>query len=193
VDLEKTSLSDETGDRESFFEAALTDLGDSPWARVIARAAPREATAARSRTPAASPKSAAARSQNVTTKSQAVAAKPQAVDVKPQAADADSKAEPPEPEASPPSPEQRRLPDLPPDSRLAEIELGMSHDEVRRILGAPDDRIDRVTAKAWIPFYTGPGAHLRDWIYEGEGRVVFSLHDSSLEVLDVVYDPGAGK
>ena len=69
----------------------------------------------------------------------------------------------------------------------------MRHDEVRRILGAPDDRINRFTAKAWIPFYTGPGAYLRDWIYEGEGRVVFSLDDGALEVIDVVYDPDARK
>ena len=36
-------------------------------------------------------------------------------------------------------------------------------------------------------------SYLRDWVYEGEGRVTFSLHDSSLQVLDVVYDPDAGK
>jgi len=111
---------------------------------------------------------------------------PEAVAAKPQSAA-------PGPEASPPSPKQRRFPGLPPDSPLAEIEFGMRFDEVRRILGDPDDRIDRLTAKAWIPFYTGPGAHLRDWIYEGEGRVVFSLDDGSLEVLDVVYDPYEGK
>ncbi len=163
VDLEETSLSNEAGDREYFFDDALTDLGDSPWAQVVARAAPSEATAAGSGTPAASPGSSA------------------------------NKATTPEPEASPPSPKRRRFPGLPPGSPLAEIELGMSHEDVRRILGDPDDRINRLTAKAWIPFYTGPGVYLRDWIYEGEGRVVFSLDDGSLEVLDVVYDPDEGK
>jgi hypothetical protein len=69
----------------------------------------------------------------------------------------------------------------------------MSHDEVRDLLGAPDGRVNHTTAKAWIPFYTGPGAYLRDWIYEGEGRVVFSLDDGSLEVIDVVYDPDQGR
>ena len=57
------------------------------------------------------------------------------------------------------------------------------------LLGEPDRRVDRSTGKAWIPFYTGPGAYLRDWVYEGEGRVVFSIHAGSLEVLDVVYAP----
>jgi hypothetical protein len=179
VNLEETALSNEASDRESFFDDALKDLGVSPWARVITRAASGEATVARSRTPAASPKS--------------TAPIPEAVAAKPESATPDPRAATPEPEASPPSPKQRRLPGLPPGSPLAEIELGMSHEDVRRILGDPDDRIDRLTAKAWIPFYTGPGAHLREWIYEGEGRVVFSLDDGSLEVLDVVYDPDEGK
>ena len=69
----------------------------------------------------------------------------------------------------------------------------MRYDEVRGILGSPDGRIDRLTAKAWIPFYNGPGANLREWIYEGRGRVVFSLYEGSLEVVDVVYDPDQGK
>jgi hypothetical protein len=193
VDLEETSLSDEAGDRESFFDEALTDLGDSPWARVIARAAPREATAARSRTPAPSPRSTAPIRETVAAKPQAAPPDSRAAPPDSRAAPPDSRAAPPEAEPSPPSPKRRRFPGVPPDSPLAQIELGMSHDEVRRILGAPDDRINRFTARAWIPFYTGPGAYLRDWIYEGEGRVVFSLHDSSLEVLDVVYDPNAGK
>jgi hypothetical protein len=179
VDLEETSFSNEAGDRESFFDDALTDLGDSPWAQVIARAAPREATAARSSAPAPGPKS--------------TAPTPEAVAARPQSAAPDPKGATPEPEASPPSPNRRRFPGLPPGSPLAEIEFGMSFDEVQEILGDPDDRIDRLTAKAWIPFYAGPGAYLRDWIYEGEGRVVFSLHDGSLEVLDVIHNPDEGK
>jgi len=92
-------------------------------------------------------------------------------------------------EPSPPSPERRRIAGIPPDSPLAEIEIGMNDRDVRRILGEPDDRLDRSSAKAWIPFYMGPGAYLRDWIYEGRGRVVFSRHRGALHVLDVVYDP----
>ncbi len=184
VDLEKTSLSNEASDQESFFDDALTDLGDSPWARVIARAAPRQPTAVASRTPAPSLKSTAPIPE-------AVAAKPQSAAPDPKAAA--PKVVTPVPEASRPSPKRQRVLDLPPSSPLAKIELGMSHEDVRRILGAPDDRINRITAKAWIPFYTGPGTHLRDWIYEGEGRVVFSLDDGALEVLDVVYDPDARK
>jgi hypothetical protein len=171
-DLEQTSFSNEASDREAFLEAALMDLGASPWAQVIARALPREATTAGSWTPVSDPKSAATR--------------PAAVAGKPQPAAPKSK-------PSPPSPERRRVPGIPSDSPLAEIEIGMGYGDVRRILGDPDDRIDRTTAKAWIPFYRGPGAYLRDWIYEGRGRVVFSLHRGSLHVLDVIYDPAEEK
>ena len=215
VDLEETSLSDEAGDRESFLDEALADLDDSPWAQVIARATPREATAARSRAPAPGPKitandtakstapipgtvaalpqSAAPIPESVAALPQSAAPIPETAIAKPLSAAPVPKAATPEPEASAPSPKRRRFPGLPPESPLAEIEFGMRHDEVRRILGAPDDKINRFTAKAWIPFYTGPGAYLRDWIYEGEGRVVFSLDDGALEVIDVVYDPDARK
>lgn len=80
----------------------------------------------------------------------------------------------------------RRFSKLPPGSPLAQITFGMSHHEVRSMLGEPDDRIDRITVRAWIPFYSGAGGYLRDWIYEGKGRVVFSLHKGSLDVVDVI-------
>lgn len=32
-----------------------------------------------------------------------------------------------------------------------------------------------------------------DWIYKGKGRVVFSLYEGGLEVIDVVYDPNQGE
>jgi hypothetical protein len=53
--------------------------------------------------------------------------------------------------------------------------------------------IDETSPFSSPRFYCGRGAYLRDWIYEREGRIVFSLHDDSLEVLDVVYNPDEGK
>jgi hypothetical protein len=99
----------------------------------------------------------------------------------------------PEPEPLPVAPTPKPFAGVPPDSPLAQIELGMNHDEVREILGSPDGRIDRLTAKAWNPFYNGPDANRREWIYAGRGRVVFSLYEGSLEVIDVVYDPSQEK
>jgi hypothetical protein len=193
VDLEETLLSNEAADRESFFDDAPADLGDSPWAQVIARAAPREATAARSTTPVPSPKSTAPIPEAVASKPQVAAPGPKVATPEPQFAVADPKPATPEPKASPPKPEPRRFAGLPPGSPLAKIEFGMHHSEVRKILGDPDNRRDRLTAKAWIPFYTGPGARLIDWIYDGVGRVVFSMHTGTLEVFDVVHDPGEPK
>ena len=210
LDLENTSLSNEPADREAFFAAALADLGDSPWAGVVARAAPpresRMATprtpAPRSRDPARSAAKNAAKGavQNPPPIPVVVAAKPQPTVAAPQAAAAgveSSAAEAPagkrEPEPPPPAPNRQPFPGVPPDSPLARIALGMRHDEVLEILGSPDRKIDRVTARAWIPFYKGPDADLRDWIYAGRGRVVFSLYEGALEVIDVIYDPNQGK
>jgi hypothetical protein len=219
VDLEETSLSNEAGDLESFFDDALEDLGDSPWVRVIARAADREtadavarAPAPRARRKAGPPETAVTKPQpsgprvatqepgDVTQPPESATQPPMSATQQPKPATTDPTVATREletvtrqPEAPPPIPKRRRVSGLPPDSPLAEIELGMSHHEVREILGPPDDRIDRTTAKAWIPFYNGPGAYLRDWIYEGEGRVVFSMHHSSLEVLDVIYAPHGAK
>jgi len=91
-----------------------------------------------------------------------------------------------EPSEPPPAPERLVIAGISPDSPLAQIELGMHHSEVRKLLGDPDERIDRQTAKAWIPFYSGPGARLIDWVYAGVGRVVFSQHTGLLLVFDAV-------
>jgi len=220
-DLEGTTLSDAAEDRQAFFDAAREDLGASPWAEVVARAAAPEAPAARARrraprartptatapsptstapqTAAPSPRSAAPNPQTQSTpqtqsppETESPAPVPEAAP-RSEAPSLHAAFPEPEPEVPPPSPEPQRVLDLPPDSPFAELELGMSHEEVREILGEPDGRRYRLTAKAWIPFYTGPGTHLVDWVYEGKGHVVFSLHQGSLSLLDVVQDPNERK
>jgi hypothetical protein len=241
VDLEGTSLSNQPADRQAFLEAALLDLGVSPWAKVVARAKPSgeslvarpRARVPRSQSPPRAPVKIEAESPAPSQASipEAVAAKPQPTVAEPQIApqaappEVESTAQPqaappevestmatpaeaeptvatpaeaestlataaiPEPEPLPVAPTPKPFAGVPPESPLAQIELGMNHDEVREILGSPDGRIDRMTARAWIPFYSSPDANLREWIYAGRGRVVFSLYEGSLEVIDVVYDP----
>jgi hypothetical protein len=179
VDLEKTSLDNEAADRAAFLDVALGDLGVSPWAQVVARAAPAEPTP----TTASAPATKAGVPSPAKTRSRTRYRIEEPREPQPR---------PPE-SAVPARPERRRVPGIPAESPLAEIEIGMDFQEVRRILGEPDDRLDRTTSRAWIPFYAGPGAYLRDWIYEGRGRVVFSRHGGSLEVVDVVYDPAQRK
>jgi hypothetical protein len=191
VNLAETSLSNGAADRERFFEEAPEDLGHSTWSKFVARAAPGEATVVTSGARAPDPR------RTVHTPETAVAKPPLATHA-PKAPTAALASDAPEPEAPPPpapipKPQPQPFPGLPPDSLLSKILFGMSHHEVREILGAPDGRVDRVTSKAWIPFYNGPGANLRDWIYDGKGRVVFSFYRARLEVIDVVYDPNEGK
>jgi hypothetical protein len=83
-----------------------------------------------------------------------------------------------------------RFSNAPAGSALAEIRAGMSETEVREILGDPDARDRYTTSNLWIPFYTGPDSRRTDWIYRGEGRVVFSrnLDDGTLFAIRVLYD-----
>jgi hypothetical protein len=218
VDLEETSISTEAADRNAFFEGALADLGDSPWAQVIVRAEPPEVPAARTKIPAPDPTAATPSEKAATPDSNATPPRPNAPPPlptpEPEAAKANVPAPPSlpapevskpenaepvsqpatrEPTESPPEPERRIVAGIPPDSPLAQIEIEMHHGKVRRILGDPDDRVERLTRKSWIPFYNGPGARLIDWVYEGMGRVVFSPHTGTLRVYDVVYDPNPAK
>ena len=106
-------------------------------------------------------------------------------------------AEPPTPTA-PETREERaaailsgeRFSNAPAGSALAEIRAGMSETEVREILGDPDARDRYTTSNLWIPFYTGPDSRRTDWIYRGQGRVVFSrnLDDGTLFAIRVLYD-----
>lgn len=98
---------------------------------------------------------------------------------------------PPPPPMPETAPEPQLIAGIPPDSPLAQIEIGMHHAKVRQILGEPDERIDRVSEKTkWIPFYSGPDARLIDWVYVGVGRVVFTMHTGKLLVYDAVAEPG---
>ncbi len=82
---------------------------------------------------------------------------------------------------------------VPAGSKLAKIQMGMSDEEVRAILGSPDNSRNYMTGKQFIPFYFGPDTHRSDWVYEGVGRVVFrrNRYSGGLEVIQTRHDPGA--
>lgn len=79
----------------------------------------------------------------------------------------------------------------PASSPLSKVEIGMNDTDVRNVLGNPDRANAYVTGKAWIPFYFGGDTTRTDWIYSGQGRVVFSRNQWSgaLRVIRVDYDP----
>lgn len=82
----------------------------------------------------------------------------------------------------------------PPGSKLAKVAVGMNDVDVRKILGEPDSSNAYQTGKAWIPFYFGPDAARSDWVYKGQGRVVFSRnrYSGGLKVIRVLYNPAEG-
>ena len=81
--------------------------------------------------------------------------------------------------------------EAPADSKLAKVQLDMNDAAVRKILGDPDSSNAYMTGKAWIPFYYGPDTHRTDWMYRGQGRVVFSRnrYTAGLKVIKILYNP----
>jgi hypothetical protein len=79
----------------------------------------------------------------------------------------------------------------PPGSKLAKVTLGMTDEDVRKVMGNPDSSKDYTTGKAWIPFYFGPDASRSEWMYKGQGRVVYSRsrYSGGLKVIRIMYDP----
>jgi hypothetical protein len=91
-----------------------------------------------------------------------------------------------------PQPQQKPSHAEPPlGSPLAKIELGMSDEQVRAILGSPDSSNAYTTGKAWIPFYFAGDTARSDWMYKGVGRVVFSRnrYSGALKVIRLLHNP----
>ena len=83
---------------------------------------------------------------------------------------------------------------IPPNSPLAKVQLGMGKRQVRDFLGTPNDENTYATGKAFIPWYFGNDARRTSWYYKGVGRVVFAdgnvFGGGGTEVIRVDYDPG---
>jgi hypothetical protein len=78
----------------------------------------------------------------------------------------------------------------PKGTKLSRVRSGMNDIEVRKIMGRPDHERSHVTGKAWIPFYWGSDTSRTEWLYEGQGRVIFSRnrYSGTLKVVRVNYD-----
>jgi hypothetical protein len=79
----------------------------------------------------------------------------------------------------------------PAGSPLSKVEIGMSDAQVRGILGEPDGANSYPTAKGFMPYYYGGDTTRTDWVYSGQGRVVFTInrYSGALKVIRVDYDP----
>jgi hypothetical protein len=61
-----------------------------------------------------------------------------------------------------------------PGSKFARLKIGMSIDEVFRLIGMPTGQSSYPTGKSHIPFYHGADRWRQEAIYKGQGRLVFS-------------------
>jgi hypothetical protein len=60
-------------------------------------------------------------------------------------------------------------------SKFAKLTIGMPFKTVERILGEPDDAGNYLTAKAFIPMYFGNDSQRMEYVYKGQGRLVFAM------------------
>jgi hypothetical protein len=61
-----------------------------------------------------------------------------------------------------------------PGSKFTRLKIGMSTDEVYRLIGPPSGQSSYPTGKSHIPFYHGADRWRQEAIYKGQGRLIFS-------------------
>lgn len=79
---------------------------------------------------------------------------------------------------------------------LADVEPGMTEDQVREILGEPDEAYGYPTWKRFVPIFRRWAKDKKrvTWAYEGRGKVIFSYNQyiHAYKVSEVVADGGDG-
>lgn len=61
-----------------------------------------------------------------------------------------------------------------PGSAFSRLQIGMSIEQARALLGAPSYQGAYVTGKVWIPFFFGSDRHRFELVYAGQGRLLFA-------------------
>ena len=59
-------------------------------------------------------------------------------------------------------------------SKFSRLAIGMTMDEVTRLIGGPDNIVRHETGKRWIPFYYGNDAQRMQALYRGEGCLTYT-------------------
>jgi len=80
----------------------------------------------------------------------------------------------------------------PAGSKLAKVQMEMTPEQVREIMGAPTREKTYPNAKAFTPFYYGADSGVNtEWAYKGVGRVVFGTNKYThvVRVVRIDYDP----
>lgn len=61
-----------------------------------------------------------------------------------------------------------------PDSKFAQLKIGMTLKQVENLVGPPNNTDSRITGKQYQPFYFGGDTQRTEAFYKGEGQLTFS-------------------
>jgi len=77
-----------------------------------------------------------------------------------------------------------------PKSKFAKLQIGMTPEEVEKLIGKADDTDTHMTSKAFIPFHFGGDKRRTEVFYKHEGQLTFSntnnfVSPNALIIIDV--------
>ena len=79
-----------------------------------------------------------------------------------------------------------------PSSKFAKLQIGMTQNAVSDVCGHPSDQGTYMTGKGFIPFYMGGDRHRQEWVYKGQGRLVFTggglVGDTTVRLIAVIHN-----
>lgn len=81
-----------------------------------------------------------------------------------------------------------------PDSKFTQLQIGMTLEQVEKLIGRPDDSDSRITGKQYQPFHFGGDTQRTEAFYKGEGQLTFSntQPDSAADrLIRIMVDPNA--
>jgi hypothetical protein len=61
-----------------------------------------------------------------------------------------------------------------PRSKFAQLQIGMTREQVENLIGRPNDTDSRITGKQFQPFYFGGDTQRTEAFYKNEGQLTFS-------------------
>lgn len=72
-----------------------------------------------------------------------------------------------------------------PESKFAQLKIGMTLAQVEKLIGRPNDTDSRITGKQYQPFYFGGDTQRTEALYINEGQLTFSntLPDNAADTL----------
>lgn len=81
-----------------------------------------------------------------------------------------------------------------PGSKFDKLQIGMTLEQVEKLIGQPNNKDSRITGKQYQPFYFGGDTQRTEAFYKGEGQLTFSnMHpDSAADTLiRIMVNPNA--